>query len=172
MIGNHWPARSGGEFKTEPYRIMVAETLAYWHERIVETKGEDIPILVMGDFNDEPFNISVVNYALSWKSKDKVIKAKKPKLYNLMWEILGKREGTFYWDYFPLLFDQFMVSKTMIQDSGKIKIKEDSVKIFMPKEMVSTGYPDPIPFKRPSHKDYNPKGYSDHYPICMVIQEV
>ncbi len=171
LIGNHWPARSGGEFKTEPYRIMVAETLAYWHERIVEIKGKDVPILSMGDFNDEPFNIYVVNYALSWKSKTKVKKATLPKFYNLMWEVLGKREGTFYFDGFPFVFDQFMVSKGMIQASAKIKVKEDSVNIFMPEEMVSSYYTEPIPFKRPSHKDYNSNGYSDHYPICMVIQE-
>ncbi len=41
LIGNHWPSRMGGEYKSEPYRILAAETLAYWYERIVEIKGED-----------------------------------------------------------------------------------------------------------------------------------
>ncbi len=171
LIGNHWPARSGGVYKTEPYRILVAETLAYWHERIVEIKGKDVPILSMDDLNDEPFNRSVVDNALSWKSLDKVKKSTLPKFYNLMWEVLGKREGTFYFDGFPYVFDQFMVSKGMIQSSAKIKVREDSINIFMPEEMVSSDYTEPIPFKRPSHKDYNSNGYSDHYPICMVIQE-
>ncbi len=66
LIGNHWPSRMGGEYKSEPYRILAAETLAYWHERIVEIKGEDANIIVMGDFNDEPYNRSIREYALSW----------------------------------------------------------------------------------------------------------
>ena len=34
VIGNHWPARSGGQYESEPYRIIAGETLAYFHERI------------------------------------------------------------------------------------------------------------------------------------------
>ncbi|MFC1849266.1 hypothetical protein ACFL27_03560 [candidate division CSSED10-310 bacterium] len=37
-----------------PYRILAAETLSYWIEKIQDIKGNDIPILVMGDFNDQP----------------------------------------------------------------------------------------------------------------------
>ena len=55
-IGNHWPSRRGGEYHTEPYRIIAAETLSYWNERIFEILGEDVPIIVMGDFNDEPYS--------------------------------------------------------------------------------------------------------------------
>ena len=30
VIGNHWPSRSGGEYKSAPYRMMVGEILSYW----------------------------------------------------------------------------------------------------------------------------------------------
>ncbi|MHA2366750.1 MAG: endonuclease/exonuclease/phosphatase family protein, partial [Candidatus Hodarchaeales archaeon] len=39
VIGNHWPSRSGGRFKTEPYRIIAGETLSYWNTRIEEIIG-------------------------------------------------------------------------------------------------------------------------------------
>jgi hypothetical protein len=70
LVGNHWPSRSGGQYESEPYRIVAGETLSYFHKRILEENSEedtnnnnngDISILVMGDFNDEPFDRSVLN---------------------------------------------------------------------------------------------------------------
>jgi len=40
LVGNHWPSRRGGELISEPYRILAAETLSYWHQRITEEKGK------------------------------------------------------------------------------------------------------------------------------------
>jgi len=64
-IGNHWPARTSGTLETAVYRAIAGETLAYFHERILEVHGADMPVLAMGDFNDEPFDQSLVKYALS-----------------------------------------------------------------------------------------------------------
>jgi len=36
IIGNHWPSRSGGQYESEPYRIVAGETLSYFHKRILE----------------------------------------------------------------------------------------------------------------------------------------
>ena len=36
VIGNHWPSRMSGQYATEPYRIVAAETLAYFCTRIEE----------------------------------------------------------------------------------------------------------------------------------------
>jgi predicted extracellular nuclease len=76
LIGNHWPSRSSGQYESEPYRIVAGETLSYFHKRILEQNSDDeeeeleqnTPILVMGDFNDEPFNRSVTDYALATTS--------------------------------------------------------------------------------------------------------
>jgi len=101
---------------TKPYRIIAAETLSYWHERILEEKGKDVAILIMGDFNNEPHSRSMIQYALSTNSKTKVIKTTTaPRLYNLMWPLMGKGLGTFYYDNFPHMFDQFLVSKEFIK---------------------------------------------------------
>ncbi len=169
LIGNHWPSRMGGEYKSEPYRILAAETLAYWHERIVEIKGEGVNIIVMGDFNDEPYNRSIREYALSWRYKNKVVNARKPKFHNLMWDVMG-RKASFYFGGQPNLLDQVWVSKGFYMELSKFEI-DDNVEIFMPPEMISSGYPDPVPFKRPSHKEYTPEGYSDHYPVWFIVKE-
>ena len=126
----------------------------------------------MGDFNDEPFSRSITEYTLATNSKMKVQKSKSPRLLNLMWRFPGKGIGTYYFSNFSHLFDQFMVSKGILNGKGCFKVKDDSAKIVMSKEMVSGGsYPKPIKFGRPS-KGLNKNGFSDHYPISMVLEEI
>nr|NQU91546.1 endonuclease/exonuclease/phosphatase [Bacteroidota bacterium] len=156
LIGNHWPARSAGVYESEPYRIIAAETLSYWMKRIIEIKGNDTAVLLMGDFNDEPFNRSITDYSLGTNSLSKVAYSRSPRLFNLMWPFLGKGLGTFYFNNFPYVFDQFLASKEMIQSSGKPRLAKDNngdfvVKIEASPEMTSTGrYPVPVRFGRPS----------------------
>jgi endonuclease/exonuclease/phosphatase family metal-dependent hydrolase len=176
VIGNHWPARSAGVYESEPYRIIAAETLSYWMQRIYEIRGADVPVLIMGDFNDEPFNRSITDYALASNARTNVVYARVPRLFNLMWPMMGGAAGTFYFGNYPYMIDQFMVSKEMVKATGKFRVAKNddgniAVKIEMFPEMISGGrYPDPISHGRPASKSsYNPDGYSDHYPISVVI---
>jgi hypothetical protein len=65
VFGNHWPSRSGGQFESEGYRAIAGETLSYFHQRVLEVHGPQAPVLAMGDFNDEPFDPSLVRHAIS-----------------------------------------------------------------------------------------------------------
>lgn len=173
LIGNHWPSRSGGQYESEPYRMTAGETLSYFHQRILdENRTEEegkTAILVMGDFNDEPFNRSVTDYSLATTSILKVKLSKDaPRLYNLMWFIMAKGIGTFYFSNFPNLLDQFMVSKGIVEGT-KFKVKTVDRVIFP--EMVKGKYKYPIKFGRPSDKSLNEKGYSDHLPISLILEE-
>ncbi|MDX9858523.1 MAG: endonuclease/exonuclease/phosphatase [candidate division Zixibacteria bacterium] len=175
-IGNHWPSRSGGEWESEPYRIMAAETLAYWHERITEIVGTDASVLVMGDFNDEPFNRSMTNYALSGNIRTKVTMARTPRFLNLMWPFLGEAIGTHYFENFPNVLDQVLVSKGLLTGGSGLTVRASvdgsyPVAIERFPEMTASGaYPSPIRFGRPS-SGYNPDGYSDHFPISVSVTE-
>jgi len=166
-IGNHWPARIGGILESEPYRIIAAEALSYFHQRIKEEIGENTPILVMGDFNDEPFSRSVMDYALSTNMSKKLKRARSPKLFNLMWTLLARGDATHHYGDGEIL-DQFMVSKGFLFNKSKLSIKKDSVKIEKFSEMTKRGKPQR--FGRPS-KNYNKNGFSDHYPISLVMLE-
>lgn len=173
LVGNHWPARSGGTLLTEPYRILAGETLSYWHEQIREIQGDNAALVFMGDFNDEPFNRSITQYALSTNSIMKVKKAKTPRIYNLMWPLMGDGIGSFYFDNFPHIFDQFLLSKGCVLQNGYLKVKPGSVNIERYPEMMKGSYGVPIRFGRPSKSStYNENGYSDHFPISMVLQGV
>ncbi|RMI09712.1 MAG: endonuclease/exonuclease/phosphatase family protein [Calditrichaeota bacterium] len=175
LIGNHWPARTTGVLRTEPYRIIAAETLSYWNERIFEIRGRDIAIVVMGDFNDEPFSRSITEYLLATSSERKVINSRIPRLFNLMWPLLGQEIGTHYYDNFPLLIDQIMVSRGVLTGRSGFRLERRpeggyAVAVEMFPEMVSTGYPDPIRFGRPAER-LNENGFSDHYPVSLRLVE-
>ncbi len=171
IFGNHWPSRRGGQLESAGYRAIAGETLAYFHERVWQIHGEDTPVLAMGDFNDEPFDLSLVQYALSTRQRAKVLGGTSPRLWNLMWEILGTRTGTFYFDNFANMLDQFLVNKNMISQTSPIRAIPDSVEIIRFPGMVATiTYPAPLPFGGMGNP-INTDGYSDHFPIGMVAHE-
>ena len=82
-----------------------------------------------------------------------------------MWSLLAQGDATHYFGQGQIL-DQFMVSKGFLFNKSKLSIKEDSVKIEKFAEMSKRGKPQR--FGRPSKK-YNKKGFSDHFPISLVI---
>lgn len=171
VVGNHWPSRSGGEQKSAGYRAIAGETLAYFHQRILEVHGAETPVLAMGDFNDQPFDSSVVDYALGTQSKTKVINADIPRFLNLMWPILGQALGTYYYDNFPNVLDQFLGNKNLLIEGSAIKLLQDTAQVIRFPEMVDTGeYPKPIPFGGMG-KPINQDGFSDHFPIGVNVLE-
>lgn len=171
VIGNHWPSRSGGEQESAGYRAIAGETLAYFHQRILEVHGAETPVLAMGDFNDEPFDPSLVDYALSTRSQTKVVNADIPRFFNLMWPVLGQGLGTHYYDNFPNVLDQFLGNKNLLKENTSIKILQDTVQVIRFPEMVDTGkYSRPIPFGGMG-KPVNQNGFSDHFPIGVTVWE-
>jgi len=170
VIGNHWPARMGGQYKSEPYRMMAGETLGYFHERIREIYGKDVAVLAMGDFNDEPFNRSLTEYARAEQTRTKVTRARSAKFLNLMWPLMGNGIGSYYGENDPKMLDQFLVSKGLLTGNSGFKVKPNTVSVERFEEMVNRGtYPTPVRFGRGSK--LNKKGFSDHFPISLVIKE-
>lgn len=186
-IGNHWPSRTGGQFETEPFRIMAAETLNYWLYRIAEKRGNDQPVLVMGDFNDEPFNRSITDYALSTPNIRQVRNAKKdhngiytPYLFNLLWNEMADGKGTFLYQGKWSLLDQIMVNRAIALNKGFTVL---SAGIYDHPDLISNRQA-PMAFGSPGNtiKDKNgnpkeilgrywPKGYSDHLPVVVLLKE-
>jgi predicted extracellular nuclease len=128
ILGNHWPSRSGGQAESEAYRAMAGETFAYFHQRVLEVKGDTTPVLAMGDFNDEPFNTSLVNYALSQRVPSIVLKGQNPYFLNLMWALMGKGLGTLYFDG-PNVLDQFLINKNWLKSTARFRVNPDTANI-------------------------------------------
>jgi endonuclease/exonuclease/phosphatase family metal-dependent hydrolase len=173
IVANHWPARSAGRLASEPYRIIAAETLSYWLARIQEIHGKNAYILVMGDFNDEPWDRSMVDYALSSVSRTKTNRARSPRLWNLMWPIAGVGIGSHYFNNFPNLLDQVLVTRGLARTTSEFLVEPDSAEVVRFPEMISGGlYPAPRRFGRPSRSStFDRDGYSDHYPVAVMLRE-
>jgi hypothetical protein len=85
--------------------------------------------------------------------------------------MLGTGEGSFYFDNFANMLDQFLINKNMAKQTSPIQANPGSVEIIRFPEMVNTGtYPAPIPFGGMG-KPVNTNGFSDHYPIAMTVNE-
>lgn len=183
VVGNHWPARSAGQYESEPFRILVAETLSYWMQRIAETRGETMPVVCVGDFNDEPFNRSMMEYALSTDSIARITNARKPNvamgdtvrvpyLYNLMWKLLGEDRGTFVFSGEKNLLDQFLVNRAIAVDSAITKFRPGATDILdHVTELVKGDYKTPRRFGKPTD-DLDESGFSDHLPVTFVLEEL
>lgn len=208
---NHWPSRSQGQFESEPLRIAVAENCAFLVQDVLKFKYTDYVamadsaqtlrdlnarfdtnVLLMGDFNDEPYSRSVVDYLLAAKDLDhveEVIKkasagAKPPRLqtptvrdyleqkaylFNCMWPQTAQSDhGSLYFgqgvNTFNLL-DQFMVSRGLLLGTAKLKMLQDTVRVFEAPPMVSAQKRRPVAFDKKTKK-----GYSDHFPIKAQIE--
>lgn len=168
LIGNHWPARSSGQYDSEPYRIIAGETLAYWHERIRELKGRHAAVVALGDFNDEPFNRSLMEYARAVKTGGQVTRARSAKFLNLMWDILGK--GGFTYDYGGNLnlLDQFLVSGGLLTGKSGIRVLTETVDIIRFPGMTNA---NGIPIRFGRGENPNISGFSDHLPIGVHLRE-
>jgi hypothetical protein len=172
LIGNHWPARIPDTYSSEPYRIIAAETLSYWISRILEIKGKDTALIVLGDFNDSPFDRSFTEYALSTNNRQKVINARSsPWLYNLMAARYGEGLGSVYYSV-PFMFDQILVNRGMIKSNAQIKVLPDTAEVNNFDIMSTGSYGQPRRFGKPSsRRTYDPDGFSDHFPVSVKIKE-
>lgn len=171
VIGNHWPSKLGGDLESEPYRIIAAETLSYWLERIQAKLGKETSIIVMGDFNDEPFNRSIAHYALGLKDSRKVKskRSRKPYLYNLMWALQNDSSGSYYYNTWSSI-DQILVNRPLLRKESPLQLVHNSCQIIKTKEMLKSN--KPRRFSRPSAgKSFDPEGYSDHLPVTMRLKE-
>lgn len=174
VIGNHWPSRSSGQYESEPFRIMVAENCAWLVDKCYQ-KDAKANIIVMGDFNDEPFNRSIQEYLFAIRNRDRVQARKnstksRPYLYNLTWSLMDETTpGTYYFSKNPSgwnMLDQIMVSKGRLVGNSGLEVEEKSIKIFRPKRIKEGSKPKP--YRKRKNKWV--KGFSDHFPITALIK--
>ena len=170
IIGHHWPARSAGQYESEPFRMMCGETLSYWLTRIMEIKGPRCPVVVMGDFNDEPFNRSLTEYAMATKSRTKVNRGRLPYLYDMSADLLPGGTGTYVFGNEQLLIDQMLVTKGISLTTGPFDLGRSTLEVFKMNGMTSGLYNTPVRFGRPS-AGLNAAGFSDHLPLVFHLHE-
>ena len=85
----------------------------------------------MGDFNEEPFDTSLVTHALSTRQRTKVTHARDtPLLWNLMWPTAGIPDGSFYFSNQPNVLDQFLVNMALAD--APLQADPDTARVLKP----------------------------------------
>ena len=161
---NHWPSRRGGEEKSEPNRIAAAKCLRSAVDSLLKLSA-DTQIIILGDFNDEPNNISIEEtlHAKDFNCSDK--KFNSSMLLNLSYKKFSENQGSYLYRTDWNMIDQIIVSQTL--DDGKgLEYKCGSFEIVKPEFMiVKSGDRKGGPLATFAGSKYL-GGYSDHFPVA------
>lgn len=166
---NHWPSRYGGERETIYLRNIAAETLKRKIDSLVKMNDKIPKIIVMGDFNDSPYDESIIKYLGAVPYKDKI---RSDTLINLFADdkTLGFK-GTLKHQYQWQTFDQIIVSASLLDNLGTIRYVDESASIFhddylFVKDETYGGVKLFRTYIGPKYQG----GYSDHLPIYIDLE--
>lgn len=147
---NHWPSRSGGQHVSEPKRLRASEILsAFINQNIASSSN----IIIMGDFNDDPENLSIQNLisnaGLKQLSNKNTIKGslKYQGVWNAFDQILVSKNNELRKCYTDSVY-QTASFNYLLEDDNKFSGKK--------------------PYRTYSGMKFN-NGYSDHLPIFIDI---
>lgn len=169
VLVNHWPSRSGGREKSAPHRQAAAETV----RRIVTARldaardqGREGDILLLGDFNDDPHDPSLVEHLGAVRGKQALEGDRgRTRLFNPSWSVLATPDrGTLYYRAGWNVFDQAIVSRGMLDEVG-FSFVEGSFEVVDRAELRNDSH-----VHRPPHwfRRYGggwSEGYSDHFAV-------
>ena len=165
---NHWPSRSRGQKKSEPNRVAAALTLRQDVDGEFR-KNPNAKIIIIGDFNDEPGNISILYYLKanpvmcdSVPTGDEI--TTESKLFNVSFAAYSSGLGTYkYRDDWNLL-DQVIISGELLTNKNFHYIC-NSYEVYKPYFIVTHhGKYKGTPFPTFGGRRYL-GGYSDHFPV-------
>ncbi|WP_016778830.1 endonuclease/exonuclease/phosphatase family protein [Anaerophaga thermohalophila] len=165
IMVNHWPSRWGGEGTTRSKRLIAAKTLKNICDSILSDAAGS-KIIVMGDFNDNPWNESM--RLISRKPSEN-----REGLVNLAYNIDGDVPGTIKHRHEWSCFDQVLVSESLLKPLNNSYAVTDSVMHIVTAPFLLEDDPD-FPGSRPfrTYAGYNYLGgFSDHLPVMVELKK-
>jgi endonuclease/exonuclease/phosphatase family metal-dependent hydrolase len=169
LLVNHWPSRYGGAKESEPRRLAAARTARTLVEEAWQ-RDPQLGVLVMGDFNDDPTDRSVVEVMRA----ETVAKAvEEGEFFNPMYalhdpECCGTLTYRGKWN----LFDQILVSQQLLDRKGKLRYQPGSATIhnaeFM--QVGGDGNAKDMPRRAIYRGEFQERGFSDHFPVYLRLE--
>jgi predicted extracellular nuclease len=166
---NHWPSRTPNEQESEIKRISAAITLRKEVDNILNFENK-ARIVILGDFNDEPTNKSVIQI-LNATNKRKNINYRD--LYNMMYDAHNTtNEGSIaYKDYWQM-FDQIIVSPELLHKGTGYYLSYGDGKVYKGEEVLFT---NPATKLTGPDRTYGGSTYyggvSDHLPVYVILKK-
>ena len=150
----HMPSRSGGQAKSEPYRMLTTEILKQHVDSLMQVRKNPY-VVVMGDFNDYPTNKSMKKLCADGR------------LRNLMKD---KKKGTYRYRGEWGILDQFLVSESLLKKRGSIRTSIKQAQILHHEILLEEDekFGGDKPFRTYNGMKYQ-GGFSDHLPIALDL---
>ncbi|WP_203256274.1 endonuclease/exonuclease/phosphatase family protein [Hyunsoonleella ulvae] len=157
LIVNHWSSRREGQQETEFKRLAASEKVSEIIDGIT-SKNEDAKIMVLGDFNDDPYNESVKRLTEDHS------------LFNPFETLRSFTRGTVKHRRQWFVFDQILISTNFFKSSKK-EFEFFKANIFDADFLKQfKGHFKGAPFRTYVGKKYK-GGYSDHFPVYTILKK-
>lgn len=163
---NHWSSRYGGQKESEPKRLYCAVNLRRKIDLLLSSES-DPRFIIMGDFNDEPTNRSMLNVLLAGNKRKNIGPGDLYNLYYDMHNMEGK--GTYFYRGNWNMLDHIVCSYNLINREGFYSCNYTDGKIFREDWML---YENDEGIKIPSRSFGGPNyygGISDHLPVYVTL---
>lgn len=169
VIVNHWPSRLGGKAQSSYLREAAGALSKHIADSLWSLRPNQ-GVIVLGDLNDDPQDRSC---AVALGAKKEPGDVAPHGFYNPWWKILDKGIGTLAYKGQWNLFDQIIVSGTLLEHNGaSLYFKNAKVNNFdFLKDTQGTRQNYPL---RTYSAGVFLDGYSDHFPteIFLVKERV
>ncbi len=193
----HLKARPGNQYYTSTYREAVCDNLQnlVWRlhgGHLAQEQRHLLPpeaarpaglrldqhIVLMGDFNDEPFSPSLTEYLMATYDQDYVATQQgidKVALYNCAWEGLrGRRPGSLYYEHaFTTkwsMLDHIILSPHLLHSDSAIRYVPASFAVVQNVSADSAGRPLACAAYGEDGAIEWCDGYSDHFPVWIALE--
>ena len=163
---NHWPSRYGGFVETIDRRKLAAQVLKLKVDQL-KKEFHNPKIVVIGDFNDQPTDESLVKVL---EVNNKLDSISKNNLYNLSAQYRKPNTGTHKFQSQWSIFDQIIVSGQLISNQKGIYTNVGGAYVFDSSFLLikDEKYGGMKPHRTYSGFKYT-GGFSDHLPVYLDL---
>lgn len=206
LIANHWPSRLVQD--SEAWRIalgaycysLVKQQLTFAAHEVRDINGRynvpkrktleerwNRPCIVIGDFNDCPYDTSITRSLHATNSQRAVLRppqltggagkaiasrysSRTPRLYNPMWRFLSEQAGggTAFFRDSMFLVDQLLLSRGAVSQDSSLRVDLDSIGIV--REIPGVGSLATRSGRPRRFNRIKGTGFSDHLPLRWRIE--
>ncbi|MGJ8683137.1 MAG: endonuclease/exonuclease/phosphatase family protein [Nonlabens sp.] len=165
FIVNHWPSRRGGEQRSRPNRVAAAAL----NKKIIDSlhvSNAMSKIMVMGDLNDDPTNVSVLETLNAQQEQEDV---KPQMIYNPYIQMLKDGYNTLAYRDAGNIFDQIMVTYPLLKQANQDGYFYFHAGIYNPTFMTNKkGRYKGYPLRSYDNGNFT-NGFSDHFPVYVYL---
>jgi hypothetical protein len=167
LFFNHWPSRYSGLMETRALRKQAALRLKYEIKKL-QVKFKNPKIIIMGDFNDQPEDESLLQALEAGKE----MTYQKDHLVNLSFRWIKMKKGTLKFQTQWNIFDQIITSESLLSEDSPVFSQQEDARILdipflLEQDEKFTG----MKLKR-TYEGFTYKGgYSDHLPVLLMLRK-